>query len=122
MLKDAKGFRRVVIACGRTDLRRGIDGLADIVQEQFRMDPSEKNVLFLFCGTRLDRIKGLVFEGDGYLLLYKRLAASQIFAKNLNPDHGVLPAAPAAGHLFGRTGYLAITAIYYQTKYFFRFQ
>ena len=66
MLKDAKGFRRVVIACGRTDLRRGIDGLAAIVQEQFRMDPSEKNVLFLFCGTRLDRIKGLVFEGDGY--------------------------------------------------------
>ena len=77
MLKDAKGFRRVVIACGRTDLRRGIDGLAAIVQEQFRMDPSEKNVLFLFCGTRLDRIKGLVFEGDGYLLLYKRLAAGR---------------------------------------------
>ena len=55
MLNDAKGFRRVVIACGRTDLRRGIDGLAAIIQEQFRMDPSEKNVLFLFCGTRLDQ-------------------------------------------------------------------
>lgn len=35
MLNDAKGFRRVVIACGRTDLRRGIDGLATIIQEQF---------------------------------------------------------------------------------------
>ena len=30
-------------------------------------------MLFLFCGSRTDRIKGLVFEGDGYLLLYKRL-------------------------------------------------
>jgi len=77
MLRDAKGFNRIVIACGRTDLRRGIDGLAAIVQERFQMDPSEKNVLFLFCGTRSDRIKGLVFEGDGYLLLYKRLAAGR---------------------------------------------
>ena len=37
MLNDAKGFRRIVIACGQTDLRRGIDGLAAIVQEQFNM-------------------------------------------------------------------------------------
>lgn len=35
MLNDVKGFSRVVIACGRTDLRCGIDGLAAIVQEQF---------------------------------------------------------------------------------------
>ena len=77
MLNDAKGFSRVVIACGRTDLRCGIDGLAAIVQEQFHMEPTEKNVLFLFCGTRADRIKGLVFEGDGYLLLYKRLSGGR---------------------------------------------
>lgn len=63
-----------MIACGRTDLRRGVDGLAAIIQEQFQMDPGEKDILFLFCGSRSDRIKGLVFEGDGYLLLYKRLS------------------------------------------------
>ena len=77
MLNDARGFSRIVIACGRTDLRRGVDGLAAIIQEQFQMDPSEKNVLFLFCGTKADRLKGLVFEGDGYLLLYKRLSAGR---------------------------------------------
>ena len=33
----------------------------------------EKDILFLFCGRRSDRIKGLVWEGDGFLLLYKRL-------------------------------------------------
>ena len=71
MLNDAKGFSRIIIACGRTDLRRGIDGLAAVVQEQFQLDPTEKNVLFLFCGTKTDRIKGLIFEGDGYLLVYK---------------------------------------------------
>jgi transposase len=77
MLNDAKGFRRIIIACGKTDLRRGIDGLAAIVQEQFHLDPGEKDVLFLFCGTKMDRIKGLVYEGDGYLLLYKRLSAGR---------------------------------------------
>ena len=77
MLNDAKGFSRIIIACGRTDLRRGIDGLAAVVQEQFQLDPTEKNVLFLFCGTKTDRIKGLIFEGDGYLLVYKRLSAGR---------------------------------------------
>ena len=75
MLNDAKGFSRIIIACGRTDLRRGIDGLAAVVAEQFQLDPAEKNVLFLFCGTKTDRIKGIVFEGGGYLLVYKRLSA-----------------------------------------------
>ena len=57
MLNDAKGFSRIIIACGRTDLRRGIDGLAAVVQEQFQLDPTEKNVLFLFCGTKTDESK-----------------------------------------------------------------
>lgn len=77
MLNDARGFRRIIIACGRTDLRRGIDGLVAIIQEQFQMDSGEKDVLFLFCGTKSDRIKGIVFEGDGYLLLYKRLTGGR---------------------------------------------
>ncbi|MBQ3372788.1 MAG: IS66 family insertion sequence element accessory protein TnpB [Oscillospiraceae bacterium] len=77
MLNDARGFRRIVIACGKTDLRQGIDGLAAMVQKQFQMDPGEKDVLFLFCGTKADRIKGLVFEGDGFLLLYKRLGSGR---------------------------------------------
>ena len=64
----------VYIALGYTDLRRGIDGLAAIVQERFELDPFT-NTLFLFCGRRKDRIKGLLWEGNGFLLLYKRLEA-----------------------------------------------
>ncbi len=60
------------IACGYTDLRRGIDGLAEIVQEQYKLDPFT-NTLFLFCGRKRDRIKGLFWDGDGFVLLYKRL-------------------------------------------------
>ena len=73
MLNNASGFRKVYIAAGYTDLRRGIDGLASIVKFNFQLDPYEKDILFLFCGRRSDRIKGLIWEGDRFLLLYKRL-------------------------------------------------
>jgi transposase len=72
MLSDFTGAERIYIACGYTDLRRGIDGLAGLVQQQFRLDPFT-NTLFLFCGRRRDRIKALYWEGNGFLLLYKRL-------------------------------------------------
>ena len=47
--------------------------LARIIRFQFQLDPYDKNTLFLFCGKRTDRIKGLIWEGDGFLLLYKRI-------------------------------------------------
>ena len=72
MLTDFTGADRVYIACGYTDLRRGIDGLAALVQQQFNLDPFT-NTLFLFCGRRRDRIKALYWEGAGFVLLYKRL-------------------------------------------------
>ena len=72
MLSDFKCSCPVYLACGYTDLRRGIDGLAGIVQTQFHLDPFQ-NALFLFCGRRKDRLKGLYWEGDGFVLVYKRL-------------------------------------------------
>ena len=77
MLNDATGFSRVIIVTGYSDLRKGIDGLANIIKLQFNLDPFQKNILFLFCGRRTDRIKGLVWEGDGFLLLYKKLNAGR---------------------------------------------
>ena len=77
MLSNMTGFTKIYIACGYTDLRRGIDGLASVVQDNFELDPFQKDVLFLFCGRRSDRIKGLVWEGDGFLLLYKRIESGK---------------------------------------------
>ena len=53
MLNDFTGADQVYIACGYTDLRKGIDGLARLVQQQFELDPFT-NTLFLFCGRRRD--------------------------------------------------------------------
>lgn len=92
MLSDFTGADKVYIACGYTDLRRGIDGLAGIVQQQFHLDPFT-NTLFLFCGRRRDRIKALYWEGNGFVLLYKRLengvfqwSRSEAEARELTPQ------------------------------------
>ena len=63
---------RIYIACGKTDMRKSIDGLSAIVSQNFKLDPFE-NALFLFCGGKRDRMKAILWEGDGFLLLYKRL-------------------------------------------------
>ena len=78
MLEDAAGIRRVVIACGYVDLRKGIDGLSMIIGDRYHQNPFEKGTLFLFCGRRSDRIKGLLWMGAGFLQLYKRLEAGSL--------------------------------------------
>lgn len=72
MLTSVESLDEIYLACGYTDLRFGIDGLASIVQTRFQLNPFQ-NILFLFCGRRTDRLKGLLWQGDGFLLLYKRL-------------------------------------------------
>lgn len=76
MLGDISRAERIYIACGRTDMRKSIDGLAAIVQQNFKLD-AFSNSLFLFCGRRSDRMKLLYWEGDGFVLLYKRLESGR---------------------------------------------
>ena len=73
MLNDATCFKQVYIVCGYTDLRSGIDTLASIIDAKTDNSPFVPDTLYLFCGRKADRIKGLVWEKDGFLLLYKRL-------------------------------------------------
>jgi transposase len=63
---------RVWLAAGVTDMRRGFDGLATVVQEKLREDPFSGHV-FVFRGRRGDRVKVLWWSGDGMCLLAKRL-------------------------------------------------
>lgn len=93
MLREAAGVRRIIVACGRTDLRRGIDGLVAMVRLNYGLDPLEEGTLFLFCGKKKDRIKALVFEGDGFCLLTKRLSDGKFQwprtpdeARDISPD------------------------------------
>ena len=80
------GYRKEVVSEDKINARIGqllhLDALSKeipvvfhveaIGEGTYRLDPFEKDVLFLFCGRRGDRIKALVWEGTGFLLLYKR--------------------------------------------------
>ena len=63
---------RIWLAAGVTDMRRGFDGLAALVQEQLGADPFGGHV-FLFRGKRGDLVKLLWWDGDGLCLFAKRL-------------------------------------------------
>lgn len=73
MLGDISNVEAIYIVCGRTDMRKSIDGLCAIIHEQFSMEID--HALFLFCGRKCDRIKAILKEPDDIVMIYKRLTA-----------------------------------------------
>jgi len=59
---------KVYLVLGKTDMRKGIDGLATLIQDSFKMDPYGDSI-FLFSGWSKDRYKCLYFAGDGFASL-----------------------------------------------------
>ena len=73
MLADISNVDAIYIVCGRTDMRKSIDGLCAIIHDQFSMEID--HALYLFCGRKCDRIKAILKEPDGIVMIYKRLTA-----------------------------------------------
>jgi transposase len=63
---------RVYLACGATDMRKAINGLAALVETRYKQSPFE-GAVFVFCNRGRDRLKILEWDGDGYWLHLKRL-------------------------------------------------
>ena len=63
---------RVYLACGTTDMRKGIAGLAALAQDVLRQNPAS-GAVFAFRGRRGDRLKLLYWDGQGFCLYYKVL-------------------------------------------------
>jgi transposase len=66
------GGVRVYLALGPTDMRKGFDGLAALVQTKLAHDPFAGHV-FVFRGKLGDRLKLLYWDGQGLCLFAKRL-------------------------------------------------
>ena len=64
--------KRVYLACGHTDMRKSINGLAAIVEESFKHDPFD-DAMFVFCNRQRNRVKILEWDYDGFWLHFKRL-------------------------------------------------
>ena len=67
---------RIVIATRPVDFRRGHDGLAATVQNELGLDP-HSGIIVVFRSKRGDRIKVLLWDGSGLVLVYKRLEAGK---------------------------------------------
>jgi transposase len=63
---------RVLVATRPVDFRRGADGLARTVQSILQQDPFS-GTIFVFRSKRADRVKLLVYDGTGLVLIWKRL-------------------------------------------------
>ena len=63
---------RIYLAAGVTDLRKGFEGLNDVVAHQFQQDPFSGH-LYIFANRKKNRIKLLYFDGTGVWICAKRL-------------------------------------------------
>lgn len=65
------------LACGSVDMRKSINGLCEIVMQQFELDPREK-IIFAFCNRSRNRVKLLVWEDNGFWIHFKRIERGSI--------------------------------------------
>lgn len=71
MLSISSAYRYYLYR-GQADMRKSFDGLSGIVRNELGKDPLSGEV-FIFINKRCNQVKILLWEGDGFLLYYKRL-------------------------------------------------
>jgi transposase len=86
------GELKVYVATRPVDFRKGIDGLALAVQEMFGLDPF-CGAAFVFRSKRADRIKVLLWDRTGMVLVHKRLEGAKFVWPQVR--HGVMKMSPA---------------------------
>jgi transposase len=86
---------RIFLGTQPIDMRKGFDGLHGVVQEVLRQDPLSGD-LFVFLNKRRDRVKLLIWEGDGMLIIYKRLERGTFALPAVSGEAVVLSSAQLA--------------------------
>ena len=68
----------IYLVNGKTDMRKGIDGLVSVMAEYGEMNLFDTEALFMFCGGRKDRYKVITWEKDGFMMSYKRIERGKL--------------------------------------------
>ena len=76
---------RIFIGSTPIDMRKSIDGLHAIVKDELGEDPYSGH-LFVFVSRRCDRVKILLFDRGGFVLVYKRLERGQFKLPHMDPS------------------------------------
>lgn len=74
---DFSRVKRIILVQKSADLRKGIDGYVSIVQALLHQNPTDGS-LYLFTNRGRNKLKGILHDGNGYWLVYKRLARSHL--------------------------------------------
>ena len=72
MMRPSSDLPAVFLCRGVVDFRKGINGLAILVEELLSLDPFSEQ-LFVFCNRRRDQVRILYWERNGFCLWQKRL-------------------------------------------------
>lgn len=100
---------RLYIATAPIDFRKGIDGLAAAVQEILKLDPY-CGAAFIFRAKRADRVKMLIWDGSGMILIYKRLDDGKFRWPRI--ENGVMTLSPVqASALFEGLDWTRVRAV-----------
>jgi transposase len=83
---------RIYIATQPVDFHKGLDGLAAVAKEVLKLDPFS-GATFIFRAKRADRVKILIWDGSGLILIYKRLEDGKFHWPRI--EDGVMKLSPA---------------------------
>jgi len=93
--------KEIHLACGATDMRGNIDGLAAVVRNSFKLTPVS-DAIFIFCNAAKNKLKILEWDGDGFWLHYKRLEHGRFPWPETSGDEKTMTLTPLElEYLFG---------------------
>ena len=84
MLSEAYNVRKIMIATGYTDLRKGIEGLSELVFSNYHLNPAEKDVLFLFWARELTASK----DSSGKAMVFSSYISVSRLGASPGPEAG----------------------------------
>ena len=96
---------RIYLAVGSTDMRKAINGLSILVEDELALDPLSGH-LFAFCNRKRNMVKILYWDRNGFCLWHKRLEKHH-FTWPAEPGPGAAAGCPAAPLASGGAGYRA---------------